>query len=60
VQFEFGNYKDVAGVKMPFHIVLTWTDGQNTFELSDIQANVNIPATRFNQPAPYVAKAAAK
>jgi hypothetical protein len=53
VQFDLSNYKDVAGVKMPFHILLTWTDGQNTFELSDIQANVNIDPGRFARPAPY-------
>ena len=57
VQFDFSNYRDVAGVRMPFHIVLTWTDGQNTFELSDIQPNVAIAADRFTRPAPYRARA---
>ena len=56
MQFEYSDYRDVAGVKMPFHIVNTWTDGQNTIVLKEIQANANIPAARFAQPAPYQRK----
>jgi hypothetical protein len=52
-QIDYSDYRDVAGVKMPFKMLMTWTDGQNTFTLSDIQANVAIPATRFNRPAPF-------
>ena len=29
-QIDYSDYRDVAGVKMPFRIVVTWTDGQNT------------------------------
>ncbi|MBI4888280.1 MAG: photosynthetic reaction center cytochrome c subunit [Acidobacteria bacterium] len=53
MQFEYADYRDVAGVKMPFRIVNTWTDGQNTIVLSDIQPNAAIPAARFARPAPY-------
>ena len=53
MQFEYSDYRDVAGVKMPFHIVNTWTDGQNTIVLKEIQANADIPPARFAQPAPY-------
>ena len=56
MQFEYSDYRDVAGVKMPFQIVNTWTDGQNTIVLKEIQANANIPAARFAQPAPYQRK----
>jgi hypothetical protein len=52
-QIDYSDYRDVNGVKMPHHIVLTWTDGQNTYELKDIRPNVPIDAARFNRPAPY-------
>ncbi len=52
-QIDYSDYRDVAGVKMPFEIIMTWTDGQNTFSLTDVQANVAIPATRFDRPAPF-------
>ena len=53
LQADFSEYRDVAGVKMPFQIVLTWTDGQNTFALKEVQPNVAIAAARFAQPAPF-------
>ena len=28
-QVDYSDYRDVAGVKMPFNIVITWTDGQS-------------------------------
>ena len=56
MQFEYADYRDVAGVKMPFRMVLTWTDGQNTIELTDIQPNAALDASRFARPAPFKAK----
>jgi hypothetical protein len=56
MQFEYSDYRDVAGVKMPFQIVLTWTDGQNTIALTDIQPNATLDASRFARPAPFKAK----
>ena len=52
-QIDYSDYREVAGIKMPFHILVTWTDGQDTFELSDIQPNVPIEASRFAAPAPF-------
>src|SRR6185503_4778973 len=52
-QIEFSDYRDVNGVKMPHHLVLTWTDGQNTYNFKQIRPNVAIDAARFNRPAPY-------
>jgi outer membrane lipoprotein-sorting protein len=37
---------------MPFTWTTTWTTGQATTELTDLQANVPIDAARFNRPAP--------
>jgi photosynthetic reaction center cytochrome c subunit len=53
-QVDYSDYRDVAGVKLPFHLVITWTNGQTFIELSDIQANATIPAARFGKPAPAV------
>ncbi len=55
-QVDYSNYKDVAGVKVPHHLLMTWTDGQNTFNLSEVRANVAIEASRFAKPAPYTRK----
>lgn len=52
IQTDYSDYREVAGVKMPFHWTVTWTDGQSTVELSEIQPNVPIDAARFNRPAP--------
>ena len=53
IQIDYSDYRDVAGVKIPFHTVETWTDGQDTFELSNVQVNVPIDAGKFATPAPF-------
>jgi len=55
-QMDFSDYRDVAGVKLPFKTVITWTDGQNTIALNQIQANVPIDAARFATPRPFARK----
>jgi outer membrane lipoprotein-sorting protein len=51
-QIDFSDYRDVSGIKMPFKTVTTWTNGQATTELTEMQANVPIDAARFSRPAP--------
>jgi outer membrane lipoprotein-sorting protein len=51
-QVDYSDYRDVAGVKMPFKIIVTWTNGQTTTELTDVQPNVSIDAAKFAKPAP--------
>jgi photosynthetic reaction center cytochrome c subunit len=51
-QIDYSDYRDVAGVKLPFKWLVTWTDGQSTFEISQVQANVPIDARKFAKPAP--------
>ncbi len=51
-QVDYSDYRDVAGVKIPFKWTTTWTDGQATTELSEVTPNVSIDAARFNRPAP--------
>ena len=56
-QVDYSDYKEVAGVKLPFHIVVTWTDGQNTTTLKDVRPNVSIDPGRFTRPAPFQRRA---
>jgi outer membrane lipoprotein-sorting protein len=53
-QIDYADYREVAGVKTPFRWVVSWQSGQSTFELSDVQVNVAIDASRFARPAPSV------
>jgi len=54
-QVDYADYRDVAGVKMPYRWITTWLDGRDTFELSEVQPNVAIDAARFARPAAPVA-----
>lgn len=51
-QVDYSDYRDVSGVKMPFQIVVTWTDGRSTITLSDLRTNVPIETSKFAEPAP--------
>jgi photosynthetic reaction center cytochrome c subunit len=53
-QVDYSDYRDVAGVKIPFQWTLAWLDGKEIFEMSQIQANTAIDAARFAKPAPPV------
>jgi hypothetical protein len=51
-QIDYADYRDVAGVKLPFRWTVTWLSGVDTFELTDVQPNVPIDAKKFAKPAP--------
>jgi hypothetical protein len=51
-QVDYADYRDVAGVNVPFRWTSTWTNGQHTIVLSDVQANAPIDGTRFGRPTP--------
>jgi photosynthetic reaction center cytochrome c subunit len=51
-QVDYSDYREVAGVKVPYHWVVTWTDGQSTFDMSQLQPNVAIDPARFAKPGP--------
>ncbi len=50
-QIDYGDYRDVAGVKFPFEYKFTWLDGRYTAKLSKIETNVAIDATTFGRPS---------
>jgi len=56
MHIEYGDYRAVNGVKIPFHYVVTWVDGQSTTDLTSVQTNVQIDDKRFGKPAPAVSK----
>ncbi len=50
-QIDYGDYREVSGIRMPFRWTVTWLSGRSTFELSDVQVNVPIDASIFATPA---------
>src|SRR5215510_14346366 len=54
IQVDYSDYRDVAGagVKLPFHVITTWTDGRSDVLLTSAQTNVAMDAAKFNQPTP--------
>jgi photosynthetic reaction center cytochrome c subunit len=55
-QIDYSDYRDVSGVKMPYHLITTWTDGRSTIVLSELRANVSIDAAKFAKPTGTAAK----
>jgi len=55
-QIDYSDYRDVSGIKMPFHWTVTWLDGRAIIELTQVQANAAIDGSRFAKPAPVPAK----
>ena len=51
-QIDYSDFRDVAGVKVPFHRTVSQTYMQMNVELTDVQPNVSLDAARFARPAP--------
>jgi photosynthetic reaction center cytochrome c subunit len=49
---DYSDYREVAGVKLPFQWTVTWTDGQSMFEMSEVQPNAPIDSAKFAKPTP--------
>jgi outer membrane lipoprotein-sorting protein len=50
-QVDYSDYREVGGVKFPYHWTFAWLDGRDTFEFSDVKLNVAIDPAKFRQPA---------
>jgi photosynthetic reaction center cytochrome c subunit len=50
-QVDYSDYRDVSGIKVPFHLKITWLDGQEDVTLTDVQLNVAVDPARFAKPA---------
>ena len=51
VQIDYSDYRDVAGVKLPFSWTTTWTNGQSFIKLKEVRPNVPIDNARFAKPS---------
>jgi hypothetical protein len=51
-QVDYSDYRDVNGIKMPFHMLFSWLDGRDEIQLSDVQVNVPVDESKFGRPAP--------
>lgn len=49
-QIDYSDYREVSGVKEPFHWVMTWTDGKSTADMTQVQLNVPVDASKFAKP----------
>ena len=49
---DYSDYREVAGVKLPFKWTVTWLDGRSTYELTSVEPNTTIDASRFAKPTP--------
>jgi photosynthetic reaction center cytochrome c subunit len=49
-QTDYADFREVAGVKMPFRWTVVWLDGQETFELTDVKVNVPVDEAKFAKP----------
>jgi photosynthetic reaction center cytochrome c subunit len=51
-QVDYSDYRNVAGVKVPYKWTISWLDGQTMYEMTEIQPNVPVDAAKFAKPAP--------
>ena len=51
-QIDFADYRDVSGIKIPYHMTFAWLDGRDSISLSDVKINVAVDETKFGKPAP--------
>ena len=47
VQIIYSDYREVSGIQMPFNTVKSWTTGEITTQLTEVETNVAIPDARF-------------
>ncbi len=50
-QIDYGDYRDVEGVRVPFRWTIAEPGGSSTLQLREIRQNVPIDETRFAKPA---------
>ncbi|HEY7387790.1 MAG TPA: c-type cytochrome [Bryobacteraceae bacterium] len=52
IQIDYADYRDAGGVKLPFRWTVTWTNGQSTYEIKDVQPDTTMDGSKFARPAP--------
>ena len=49
-QIDYTDYRDVGGIKIPFHLTFAWLDGRDAIQMNKVQINVPINASNFERP----------
>jgi photosynthetic reaction center cytochrome c subunit len=49
-QWDYSDYRPVAGVMIPFKFTYGWISGREEYTLTDVQPNVTIDAAKFGKP----------
>jgi photosynthetic reaction center cytochrome c subunit len=49
-QIDYADYRDIAGVKIPFRWTLARATGRFTIQISDVKANVPVDDAKFAKP----------
>ncbi len=47
---DYSDYRDVGGLKIPFRFNVSWLDGKENFQLTEIQLNAAINPAKFTRP----------
>jgi outer membrane lipoprotein-sorting protein len=50
-QIDYGDYRDVDGVQVPFRVTLSQPGSSSTIQIDQVQQNVSIDETKFAKPA---------
>jgi len=50
MQVDYADYRELAGVKIPYKMIVTWLDGRSTIQLTEVHANVPVEASKFARP----------
>jgi len=53
-QVDYSDYRTVgnSGVKVPYQVIHSWTDGQSTVLVTDVQLNAQIAPAKLSRPEP--------
>jgi photosynthetic reaction center cytochrome c subunit len=51
-QWDYSDYRPVAGVLMPFKWTFGWVSGREDYVLTEVQPNVPVDASKFGKPVP--------
>jgi photosynthetic reaction center cytochrome c subunit len=48
-QVDYGDYREVNGIKMPFRMIFAWLGGRDGFHITEVQLNVPIDSANFDR-----------
>jgi photosynthetic reaction center cytochrome c subunit len=51
-QWDYSDYRPVAGVMMPFKWTFGWVSGREDYVLAEVQPNAPVDASKFAKPVP--------